>query len=104
MVRSYTSKQLLDKVKTLQSFVTIPSGYWILGVQSNEDAYDRFDDKFYLFKGEDFIMVTTGTTNAGLAGQQNFEKYNAKGVAVLPTNTWFYDIWSFGYIKVKCKH
>jgi hypothetical protein len=96
MVRSYTSKQLLDKVKTLKSFVVIPSGYWILGVQSNEDAYDRFDDKFYLFKGEDFIMVTTGTTNAGSDGQQNFEKYNAKGVAVLPTNTWFYDIWSFG--------
>jgi hypothetical protein len=73
MVRSYTSKQLLDKVKTLKSFVVIPSGYWILGVQSNEDAYDRFDDKFYLFKGEDFIMVTTGTTNAGSDGQQNFE-------------------------------
>lgn len=101
MVRSFTDKELLSKVKSLKTFSKIPDGYWLLGVQSKGDAYNSFDDKMYLFKGESFIMVTTCTTNAGDEGQKNFHKYNSKGVAVVPTNTWFYDLWANGMHKGK---
>lgn len=63
MVRTYKDKELLEKVKSLSSFKDIPSGYWLLGVRSNEDTPNRFDDKIYLFKGEEFILVTSATTN-----------------------------------------
>ena len=65
MVRTYNDKQLLDKVKTLPNFKSIPSEHWILGVRSNEDNPNSFDDKFYLFKGEEFVWMTSGTTNPG---------------------------------------
>lgn len=100
-VRGYGDKELLDRVKSLKSFDKIPKGYWILGVQSNEDAFNRFDDKFYVFKGEQFIMVTSGTTNAGKNGLKDYGKYNKEGVAVIKTNEWFYGLWKFGKHKGK---
>ena len=92
-VKKYTDKQLLDKVKSLPSFKGIPEGYWLLGVQSNEDKFDTFDDKFYLYKGEKFILSATGTTNAGKAAMLGYEKYNKLGVAVIKTDEWTYDMW-----------
>lgn len=100
-VKNYTTKQLLDRVKSLPSFRGIPSGYWLLGVQSNEDKFNTFDDKFYLFKGETFILVTTGTTNAGKSAMFGYEKYNKLGVAVIKTNEWYYDLWQSGLHKGK---
>jgi hypothetical protein len=96
MVKNYTDKQLLTKVKSLPSFKAIPSGFWILGVQSAEDVSNTFDDKFYLFEGERFVMVTTGTTNAGKNGMLSYEAQNPAGVAVLKTNEWYYNVWHFG--------
>jgi hypothetical protein len=64
-VRAYTEKQLLAKVKTLGSYRSVPQGYWLLGVRSNEDETNKFDDKIYLFNGETFVMVAPGTTNPG---------------------------------------
>ncbi len=92
-VKNYTDKQLLDKAKCLPSFKGFPKGYWILGIQSNEDKFNTFDDKFYLFKGETFILVTTGTTNAGKSAMFGYERYNKLGVAVIKTNEWTYDLW-----------
>ena len=66
-VRFYTDKQILDRVKSLPSFQFIPSDYWLCGIRSTEDKSDNYDDKFYLFKGEKFIMVTSGTTNPGVS-------------------------------------
>lgn len=100
-VRRYKDVELLDRVKKLDSFTGIPNGYWILGVQSREDNYNKFDDKFYLFKGNKFITVTSGTTNAGTTGLKNYDRYNSKGVAVIKTNEWYYDLWAFGYHKGK---
>ena len=45
-VKNYTDKQLLDRVKLMINYKDIPSGYWILGVRSNEDQANVFDDKF----------------------------------------------------------
>lgn len=96
-VRAYTDKELLDRVKSLPSFTSIPEDYWILGVRSNEDAYNEFDDKFYLFRGEDFIMVAEGTTNPGATALENYSKYNKNGAFVVVPNRWYYDLWKFGY-------
>lgn len=102
-MKNYTDEQLLNKVKSLKSFIRIPNDYWILGVQSNEDKFNEFDDKFYLFKGEKFIMVTTGTTNAGLTGLKNYSTYNAEGCAVIKTNEWYYTLWRPGLHKGKMR-
>jgi hypothetical protein len=96
MVKNYTDNQLLTKVKSLPSFKSIPTGYWILGVQSSLDQFNTFDDKFYLFRGEQFVMVTTGTTNAGKNGMMNYESQNPQGVAVIKTNEWYPNVWKFG--------
>ncbi len=95
-VRGYGDQELLDKVSSLPSFNGFPEDYWLLGVQSQEDAFNTYDDKFYLFKGKKFIMVTTGTTNAGKNGLKDYGKYNKYGFAVIKTNEWYYDLWKYG--------
>jgi hypothetical protein len=96
MVKSYTDKQLLERVKSLGNYIGIPTEHWILGVRSAEDAANSFDDKFYLFKGEEFIWVTSGTTNPGTPTLKQFEKVNKNGAAVLKSDQWYYDVWKFG--------
>lgn len=89
-VRKYTDAQLLDKVKSLETFEKIPSNYWALFVRSNEDAPDKFDDKCYIFKGSKFVMVTTCTTNKGY-----------KGTGVVEANVWNYDGYYLGLHRGK---
>ncbi len=102
-VRNYTDNELLNKVSSLPNFFGFPEDYWILGVQSNEDEFNVFDDKFYLFKGTDFIMVLTGTTNAGLTGLKGYENYNSNGCAIIQTGLWYYDMWKPGLHRGKMK-
>lgn len=96
MVKPYTDKQLLEKVKSLSSFTKIPSGYWLLGVRSQDDLPNRFDDKIYLFKGEEFVLVTSATTNAGTPTLRQFEKVNKDGAAILKADEWYYNVWKYG--------
>ena len=96
-VKSYSNDQLLSRVKAIPSFKSIPVGRWIIGVRSNEDAENKFDDKFYEFEGETFIRVLSGTTNPGstiLRG--GFAKYNSQGAAVLKADQWYYGVWKYG--------
>lgn len=79
-VKSYTDKQLLSRVKKIEGYEGIPRGYWVLFVRSNEDAFDLFDDKVYLFEGEKFVMVTSCTTNKG-----------KNGTAVVKSDQWMYN-------------
>lgn len=102
-MKNYTEEQLLNRVKGLKSFIRIPNDYWILGVQSKEDKFNEFDDKFYLFKGEKFIMATTGTTNAGLTGLKHYDTYNPNGCAVIKTDEWYYTLWKPGLHKGKMR-
>jgi hypothetical protein len=96
-VKNYTDTQLLERVKQLPSFKHIPSGYWILGVRSNEDAPNKYDDKFYLFNSERFIKLVTGTTNPGTPILQGgFLKYNKVGAAVVKADEWYYNLWAYG--------
>ena len=97
MVRAYTDKELLDKVQTLDSFKEFPKGYWILAVRSKADKPNKFDDKFYIYKGTDFITVTTGTTNPGTSILRGgFKRYNKVGAAVVKSQEWYYDIYKYG--------
>ena len=96
-VKNYNDKQILDRVKSLKSFKGIPQGYWIVGVRSDEDAPNKYDDKFYLFNGEQFVKVVTGTTNPGTPILQGgYLKYNKVGAAVVKADEVYYDVWKFG--------
>jgi hypothetical protein len=102
MVKKYKDIELLDRVKSLPSFKEIPKGRWILGVRSQEDTPNYFDDKFYEFQGEKFIKVLTGTTNPGgsiLKG--GYKRYNTIGAAVVAADNWYYGVWKFGMHKGK---
>lgn len=90
MVRSYTDKELLDHVKMLSSFNGFPGDPWLLFVRSNEDTNDVFDDKVYMFQLDQFIMVTSCTTNKG-----------NKGTAVMEAGRWNYDSYAYGLHKGK---
>lgn len=95
-VRSYTDEQLLDRVASLPDFKGFPASdkYWGIGVASEENAIDQFDDKFYLFKGEKFITVASKfTTNSGTYGLKNFYKWNKDGCFVMETNHIYYNFW-----------
>ena len=109
-VRGYTDKELLDRVKKIEGFKRIPKNYWLLGVASNENQADVYDDKFYLYHGQTFIKVVSGTVNTGTYGLLNFKKWNKKGTFVIKQDQWIYDFWktnhmhkgkmkSFGQVK-----
>jgi len=100
-VRSYTDKELLDKAIGLASFNGVPNGYWILGVRSQEDMPNKFDDKFYLFKGMRFITVVSGTTNPGTVGL--LKPMREEGTALVKEDMWHYDVWEQGLHKGKMR-
>lgn len=96
-VKNYTDDQLLARVKSIPSFKSIPVGRWIIGVRSNEDIENKFDDKFYEFEGDKFLRVLSGTTNPGATILRGgFAKYNKQGAAVLKADQWYYGVWKFG--------
>jgi len=102
MVRSYTDKELLDKVQEIKNFKGIPNEYWLLGVRSKEDITDVFDDKIYVYYGSMFHAFLRATTNPGKVYLEGgFKKYNKEGVAVLKSDYWHYDCWKFGLHRGK---
>lgn len=102
MVKNYTDDQLLSRVKSLQNYKGIPQGLWIIGVRSNEDQPNYFDDKFYHYRGEEFIQVVTGTTNPALSILKGgYKHYNSIGAAVVKSDRWYYNVWKYGMHKYK---
>lgn len=112
MVKNYTDKQILNRIKSLASFRGFPAKFYIVGIQSVEDTFNVFDDKFYLFENtgspmnnqielQKFHLVTSGTTNAGKNGLMNYQTYNPEGVAVIKTNEIYYNVWKFGLHRGK---
>lgn len=93
----YLGEELVERVKQLDDFISIPSGFWIIGVRNPEDKPDSFDDMFYLMKGEELIFETTGTTNAGVKILKGgFRKYNNVGTAHVQANRIYYNVWRYG--------
>jgi len=101
-VKEYTDNELLDKVKSLPNFKQIPTGRWLLGVRSNEDQPNHFDDKIYEFEGEKFISVVSATTNPGLSILKGgYKSYNSVGAAVVAADKWYHNVWKYGLHKGK---
>ena len=44
MVKNYTDKQLLDRVKSLESFKEIPDDYWLIFVRSANPISDSCNE------------------------------------------------------------
>jgi len=107
MVRSYTDNQLISRVEALPTFKGWKKGIFDVWVRSNEDLFNQFDDKVYTFEClEDgqrpkFIMVSTGTSNAGAQGLKSFESYNTKGCAILKADTIVYGSHTYGLHRGK---
>jgi 5-hydroxyisourate hydrolase-like protein (transthyretin family) len=104
MVRAFTDKELLERVSKLEGFQGFPQSYWIIGMQGS--TTNDMDDKFYLFFGETFVDVMTGTTNPGINSLLRFERMKLKGAFVWKTNEIYYDVWcSFDWnMKTKYLH
>lgn len=97
---NYSEKELIMRVRMLDDFNEIPKDYWIIGIRSSEDQTDKFDDTFYLMRGENMVMETTGTTNPGAKVLKGgFRSYNKKGAAVLESDRWYYGVWKPGKHK-----
>ena len=102
-VRPYSDEQILQRVSSLPSFKGFSAGILDVWVRSDEDEFDRFDDKVYTFSGgggrPSFVMTCTGTTNAGAEGLKHFDKYNRLGCAVLKADEIVYNSHGWGYHK-----
>lgn len=98
-VKTYTDAQILEKVESVGGVIPNVGKYMIVGVQSQEDEFNVFDDKFYVFDGPSFKQVSTGTTNSGKTALLFFDKYKLPGAAVWKTNVFYSDLYKRGYHK-----
>lgn len=89
-VKNYSDSDLLKHVMGLKTFKFIPAGLWLLFVRSNEDQNNVFDDKVYIWKFNQFQLVTSCTTNKG-----------NKGTAVMESGAWYYDSYAYGLHRGK---
>lgn len=87
----FTDKQLIYAFEDVYNFDGWPKrDFVMIWVRSDADAFNRFDDKWYLYDGRGnspkYIMKGTGTTNPGAGALLNFMRYNPKGAAVMKSN------------------
>jgi hypothetical protein len=62
----------------------------LVGIQSIEDAFDAFDDKFHLFdENNKYVCSASGTTNAGSTGLKDYMKYKLSGTGIWKTNEFY---------------
>jgi len=102
-VRQFTDKELLERVEEVGGTIPNRGKYLVIGVQSLEDYFNIFDDKFYVYDGSKFVMWSTGTTNAGKTVLFYFNQYNLSGAAVWKTNQFVLDCFKPGYHKGRMK-
>lgn len=95
-MRSFTDKEIFDRAIALKLFKTVPKGYWIVGIRSNADIPNKFDDKFFLYKDSECLVATSGTTHPGTPILLNFTKYSNLGACVLSTNKWYSKAFVYG--------
>lgn len=99
---NYVDSELITRVKQLPDFKDklkgkIPEDYWIIGIRNPEDKPNKFDDMFYLMRGEKIILWLTGTTNPGTPVlKKGYLKYNKDGAAVIEANRIYPGVWRYG--------
>lgn len=105
----YLSHELIARTKQLPDFKTalngeIPSDFWIIGIRNPEDTPNKFDDRFYLMKGEELVIDCSGTTNPGTPVLKGgFLKYNKDGAAVVESDRIYPRVWKFGLHQGKIR-
>jgi len=103
-MRNYTDLEIFERLNTIPSFKRTKDIPMIIGIQSNDDKFDEFDDKFFLYDENDkFVIGTSGTTNAGASGLKEFIKYNPKGVWVWETDVFYPMLYRYGLHKGKMR-
>ena len=108
-VKSYTDKQLLDRMISIGGKYPRKNKVLFIAVQSNEDEPNGFDDKHYTYigNGEEkqhtFWGVTSFTNNAVLKGLLHYETYNKYGVFVWKTDEWYEDCFQADYHRASRK-
>lgn len=97
MVKSYTDSDIITRMQSLPSYKGMPEGYHLVVIRSDEDEFNVFDDKVYLYNGGKFILVASCTSNPGgpaLLG--GWKKHNKRGAAVIKADEIYYDGLSYG--------
>lgn len=102
-VKAYKDSDLLGRIEELGGAIPNYGKLLIIGVQSIEDSPNIFDDKFYVFHGPQFKMVSTGTTNAGRTALKHFDEYGLSGAAVWKTDMIYPDLYVNGLHKGRMK-
>ena len=101
-MRTFTDKEVLDRVSGLSTFTGFPEGPMDVWIRSKADNFDLFDDKAFTYEcfGHDkipkFILARQGTTNAGSYYLVDHLE-NPKGCAVLKSDVIVYDSHIFGF-------
>ncbi len=103
MVKQYTDRQLLERVESIGGKIPNIGKYLIIGVQSQEDTFNLFDDKFYVYDGNQFKLTSPGTTNVGKTALLNFTQYNLEGAAVWKTDMFYSGLYFPGLHKGRMK-
>lgn len=112
-MRTFTDKDVLDRVTGLPTFTGFPNGLLDVWIRSKADEFDSFDDKAFTYKcfgdtkAPRFVMSRKGTTNAG--SYYLTKKFmNPLGCAVLKSDEIVYDSHKYGlhrgkpaYVQVK---
>lgn len=99
MDMNYTDQELLDRVEAIGGKI-VDDKHLIIGVQKQEQDFNRFTDKFYHFLGDQFMNVSIGTTIAGKNALLEFDKSgNEAGAAVWKTDMFYEDLYSYGLHK-----
>ena len=104
-VREYTDQQIIDRLPICDGWKGLPDGILDVWVRSDEDEFDRFDDKVYTYDCSSgvakFKGVCSGTSNAGAEGLKHYDKYNREGCAILKGNQIVYNSHAHGLHKGK---
>ncbi len=102
-VKNYTDAEIIARIESLSTFAGWKKGKYDIWVRSQEDAFNKFDDKVYRAEvkeeGQKPIFVPgahSGTTNPGAQGLKNFEKYGNKRCAVLIADHMVYESHQYG--------
>lgn len=98
-VKNYTDAEIIARVESLPTFTGWKKGKYDIWVRSQEDEFNKFDDKAYRAEvkeeGQKPVFVPgahSGTTNPGAQGLKQFDtKYGNKRCAVLVADVIVYD-------------
>lgn len=93
-------KEILERVIHVGGKIPKTGKYLIIAIQKNKNV---FDDEFYVFDGNVFIMSSTGTTDLGNTVSVFFEKCKLIDSVVWKTDQFIEDCFVPGFHKTKMK-